>query len=205
MKNNSRIACLVIVLLVLTSCAKKMDLDSVGYVGTPKTGIAIVQHDREIQPELLNNGVAKYEIENKPFVIFVPITIGQDSSSSDNTQVPIQICASLDEKIFTQIRKKTALSKILCYKSGTGMAQRQNESPQDKKLIVGNGNAHNYFSADRRIDGKQYSAIYIKEIRKRYGAPIRSGTIYMIIFKDRNADKVVDEEEYELFMVKIQS
>jgi hypothetical protein len=65
------------------------------------------------------------------------------------------------------------------------------------RLIVSSGDAHNYFSPERRIDGKRYSAVFIREMVNRKGEPIGSGNVYMIVLADRNNDGFAAEADQE--------
>lgn len=87
-----------------------------------------------------------------------------------------------------------------CYRSGTGMAPDRSDHARAMTLFVTDGDSHDYFSSARRIEVRRDNAIYINEIVKQYGEPVRSGIVYLIVLADRNVNGVIDDGEYELIV-----
>lgn len=201
MKVYSLIARLVSMCFFLSSCASPSIYDG-KYLSTATTGLAILQDGIELIPGQMGRGVTKYELQAKPFIILLP---SPAMSTELRRRTAIQVCASLDDKIFLQVNSAPRISDVPCYRVGTGMAPGRNDDPKEMTLVVADGDAHNYFTSARREDGNRYSAIYVREIAKRYGGAIRSGIIYMIVLVDLNSNGRIDNGEYELLMLHLNS
>jgi hypothetical protein len=183
---------------------KERQSDKVDNRNAQQTQITILSSGVPLTPEFSEEGVLKFRIEKFPFVFLIPMLNRQIDASHFVKQVPIQICATTDRRVFSQVKSGVNLTGIPCFRPGTGMAtSKRGDSPQSMRLFLSDGDAHNYFSDDRRIDGAQYSSLYINGIVKRNGDTSFTGPIYVVIYRDKNMNGIVDELEYDLLILEI--
>ena len=154
----------------------------------PRT--TLLQGGAPVRPETLEGNRARYRVK-PPFVLRVR------KQAPELSPIAVQICASLERRIFDQVRPGLSTSQVPCYRPGTGMAT-SSEDPRDLELLLSSGDGHNYYSADRRIDQRDYMDIFVAGIWERSGTNASTRTVYAIVFIDDNQNRVIEATEYEL-------
>ena len=130
MKVDSSIARLVSMCFVLSSCTSSSIYDG-KHLSTATLGLAILQDGIELTPGQMGQGVTKYELRAKPFIILLASPV---VSTELRQRTAIQVCAALDEKIFLQVSSLPRISDVPCYRIGTGMAPGRNDDPKEMTL-----------------------------------------------------------------------
>src|SRR5262245_4748296 len=165
-------------------------------VAAPLT--TVLQAGKPVAPELRQGRSIRYRVK-PPFVLRVR------GDGGGPPTVAIQVCASAHPRIFEQIKPGGWVAAVPCYRPGTGMAtSARGEDPRQMRLFLSDGEGHNYYHTDRRVDRAGYSDIHVTGVTGTTGEPVTSGTIYAIVFVDHNRNGVVDESEYELLEITLQ-
>jgi hypothetical protein len=188
MRRRSKFPCrrIGITLLLLAGCAP-VQQDSADVIART----TVLQGDASVHPEIEGN-VAKYNVR-------MPFVLRLRNKTSNVTPIAVQICASLDRTIFAQIRRDLSTPQVPCFKPGTAVAPANlGDDPRGMQLFLSSGNAHNYYSARRRIDQRDHVDVFVAGIRGRSGEIVSSGTVYAIVFIDDNQNRVIDQSEYDL-------
>jgi len=114
--------------------------------------------------------------------------------------VAIQVCASANRKIIDQIKIGGSIDSHPCFTPGTGMAMRETQPPlYSVPLIIKTGEAHNYYSDDRRRSDKDTTIISVNEVANADETPL--GPTYLVVLIDRNKNSTLDDGE--LWIAKI--
>ena len=172
--------------LVLSGCAANTAVQRQPRVQVLKAG------QPQVAP-LAQDRLTRYAV-NLPFVIRVRA----------QAPVTIQVCASDSARIFEQMRPGVPAQEVPCYRVGTGMAtSRRGDDPRGMRLFLSDGSAHNYYSAERRVDGPGYSDLYVANIVGRDVQPFRGGTVYAVVFVDDNRHRVMDDAEFEFLELRL--
>ena len=138
------------------------------------------------------NKITELRLSKSGFRIIAPPNL-------DN-RVPIQVCASNSKRPILNVELDRAINQNNCFKDGTGMAMERTFPPDYYvPLIISNGNAHNYYSDDRRSAKATETTVNINEIYATHGATISA--TYLIILIDRNQDHTISKDE--LWFAKI--
>jgi hypothetical protein len=109
--------------------------------------------------------------------------------------VAIQICSSNDEEILSALKIGASHDSHPCFSLGTGLAMEPSPAPfHPVPLIISDGFAHNYYSFERREQGKEHVAIHVEGVQTDSDATFDKTNILIII--DKNKNRIFDEGEY---------
>ncbi|MFC1884799.1 hypothetical protein ACFL2O_08515 [Thermodesulfobacteriota bacterium] len=181
-------------IVLITGCAT-INVDTKDYAGSPIMRAAFIQNGKTVSVNQSGNS-STLVLADEPFSILLP---------NDNEYRAIQICASLDNRIYNQLAKSKKLQTVPCFRTGTGMAPSPKGSKRGWFLRIRKGKSHNYYPESRTVNGRKYRLIRIAGMNySKNKDKMKDGSpVYMIIFIDKNNNRVVDRNEYEFFTIKI--
>lgn len=175
-----KVHAIALILALLAGCAG-IDLDNHALEGSPKLGVAFFQ-DGSQKVIRSNNGVATVALTRPNFAMLVP-----------SSNKAVQVCAGDSAAIFTV----SGHGNPACFARGTGMALPKQAPEKGWTLQLSTGQAHNYYDTSRTVNGKRYRAVYLNEIKGASAAK----EIFLSVFIDNNANREVDQEEVEHFVL----
>ena len=106
----------------------------------------------------------------------------------------LQVCATNDRKPILDLKLGFSIDDSHCFNRGSGMAMVIPIPPSyEVPLIIRGGNAHNYYSSDRRVDGTKNTTVNINSVMAIDGATM--GKTYLLIYIDKNQDQIMSKDE----------
>lgn len=80
-------------------------------------------------------------------------------------KIAIQVCASNNDESMGSIKIRHKTGEARCFHVGSGMAVPPTELPNNYvPLIVSDGNAHNYYSVERRVSNQTNTLVNINSV-----------------------------------------
>ena len=175
-------------------CSLLLLLFAAGSTLAADSRIVVFEQGKSVKADSASGRLAKYTV-GIPFVLRVLTTQPPEA---------IQVCASRDRKVLEQVKTGLHIAKIPCFMIGTGMATSgPGDDPRKMELFLSDGDGHNYYSPERRVDGSGHTDLFIAGLVGTSGKNETGGTVHAIVFVDDNRNNLIEDREYELLELVI--
>lgn len=143
------------------------------------------------------------------------------SLASPPPDVPVRICAAKDAVLFSNVVEGQGLAQSVCFNPGAALVKSTSETANGVTLLVDDGSGYNHIDAEFRRDARGMSTIQVHKVeyllRSRVCSAsvpprcrsatepqaLHSGTVYAIVFADRNGNTQIDAGEFEFMALRI--